>query len=152
MTRRDLAKLERQIKRAKDDRQRVTEFAEAGPSFVPVSDGDGEEKNGRLRQLHALNQHSSHPTERRKPGWPSTFGPLARRAQEQAETSNEARARLLRPTVTRLAQEAETMTEPSPGLPYWLGVAAIVVASVAIVVLALACVKLVLVQNGYIAP
>jgi hypothetical protein len=44
------------------------------------------------------------------------------------------------------------MTEPPPGLPYWLGRAAIVVACVAIVVLALACVKWGLVNMGYIAP
>jgi hypothetical protein len=68
------------------DDQRMRDWSEApGPSFVPVSDGSGHEQNPRLRTLNELNQHPSHPTERRTPGFPSTFGPLARAAQEQAE-------------------------------------------------------------------
>jgi hypothetical protein len=103
-------------------------------------------------ETHERIWHPERDHERRRAGFPSTFGPLARRAEEQAETGNEARARRLSPTTSRLAQEAETMTEPPPGLPYWLGVAAIVVASASIVVLALACVNWGLVNMGYIAP
>src|SRR3972149_2114337 len=100
MTRKEQSKIDE----AEADRKRLIAFSET-PGFTPVSDGSGCEKNARL-------QHSSHPIERRRAGFPSTFGPLARRAQEQAETANESRARLLRPTIDRVAREAAA--EPMP--------------------------------------
>ena len=120
MTKRDLARLERRVARERAERDRLSECAEAGPSFESRSDRSGRERNAWLRKLNELNQHSPHPTERRKAGFPSTFGPLARRAAEQTETANEARARRLSPSIVRLAQEAADFRPEPIRHPRWL--------------------------------
>jgi hypothetical protein len=140
MTRRELAKVDRAMKRFADERKRINDF-------TPRSDGSGVEQNARLKRLDEVNKHVAQPwqpdwdrvggydeaQERRVAGFPSTFGRLAREAAE--------------------APEPVEPESPLPtGLPYWLGRAAIVVACAAIVVLALACVKWALVNTGYIAP
>jgi hypothetical protein len=130
MTRKEQSKMDE----AEADQKRLIAFSET-PGFTPVSDGSGREKNVQLRKLNELNQHSSHPTERRKAGFPSTFGQLARRAQEQTETGNESRARLLPVKTSRLAREAAEMPEPVARrpvdllVPYWLWVPILVCAS-----------------------
>jgi len=118
-TKREQSRIDQAMKRFADERKRLNELAEAGPSFVPVSDGSGRKKNTQLRKPEEMNQHSTHPTERRTPGWPSTFGPMARAAQEQAETANEARARLLSPSSDRIAREAMAARAPEPDRVSW---------------------------------
>ena len=144
MRNRDLQRMNRRIAREREDRKRLSEFSEAGPSFTPHSTGDGQEKNGRLRELDRLNKHDSPVPDRRTPGFPSTFGHLARTAEEQAETGNEARVRLLRPSTGRLAREAAEAPEPSdpeivtPLVPWWLLIPILIGASWAAVELYLA--------------
>lgn len=128
-TKREMARLERRIAREREDRERLSQFAEGVRSFTPQSDGTGVEHNPRLRDLDQLNKlslpeeareriwHPERDQERRKPGFPSTFGPLAR---EQAETANEARARFLSPTIDRLAREAAEPDRIADGFPHWI--------------------------------
>ena len=111
---------EHQADDAAADLKRMQDWSQQ-PGVDSRSTGDGVERNARLKKLDELNQHSSHPTERRRPGFPSQQGPLARRAEEQEETANEARARLLRPTIVRLAQEAAGFTPEPIRRSHWLG-------------------------------
>ena len=91
---------QRQLEQAEKDRQHMLDFCEQPGATPPTT-------RPRLE----------HPAERRRPGFPATFGPLARATQWQAEAANEARARLLRPPGDRLARDASRSEPPFKPTP-----------------------------------